>query len=678
MNAGNEKKVESEEIEIHSQELKHLIGDTDMRFSGLNDDKQPITMQNPFEAFVWSWDTYTKACEPHEDDTPARKMAREALKELLQLVKGSEDLVSFFRSRDLLKNSKMVKFEDLWTIFPHGSKVYARSYMNELQMFEVKYCSLPSPSQKEFTAICAASDWNGSKFSTYIYDFYIKSFEGEKLISSLDLFPTEYYCNDEGEYDDSKLKEMLYKRGQKYYDHCMQSPKQYKYDGAVIVSATGLHPLTSKGKGADDLFRLSNKQSDTDSQEINVTSIDMTGNQKRVIVDNYTFLKSGRNPINFGDAPPLGKKLAGTEVNCVCAICKTSPLQRWRPENGDFSEDQVRLMYLPPRLLGFALKDKVWGQFLVDNLTPIGSADDREHMKPFEKELQLETESKEQLMALVAHHKASSSNKLGDGNDNIEANSVDVIEGKGRGLAILLHGPPGVGKTLTAETIAIATRRPLLTVSVAEMGVKAHEAERKLTEVLGDAARWEAVLLMDEADVFVEERRQGDLERNALVSVLLRCLEYYEGIHVLSTRIAELITDDCAGIIILTTNRVRSIDAAVQSRINLAIQYHDLDKDQRLAIYKNRLGYIPDEELEDRKAIEQGLESSPLIKKGQKTNGRQIRNIVTGARGLARSKGEKLALKHLVRVFETTSDFINSMAEVTQKQRIKNELDYDK
>jgi hypothetical protein len=55
----------------------------------------------------------------------------------------------------------------------------------------------------------------------------------------------------------------------------------------------------------------------------------------------------------------------------------------------------------------------------------------------------------------------------------------------------------------------------------------------------------------DEADVFLEARGRGenDLRRNAMVSVLLRVLEYYDGI------------------LILTTNRMRSFDIAVQSRI---------------------------------------------------------------------------------------------------------------
>lgn len=116
--------------------------------------------------------------------------------------------------------------------------------------------------------------------------------------------------------------------------------------------------------------------------------------------------------------------------------------------------------------------------------------------------------------------------------------------------------------------------------SVAEIGVQPHEAEHKLTDIFADAARWQAVLLMDEADVFVEERQKGELDRNALVSELLRCLEYYEGI------------------IILTTNRIRTIDIALQSRIHLAIQYKGLSADSSLQIYKDNLARIPPNEIE--------------------------------------------------------------------------------
>ena len=57
-------------------------------------------------------------------------------------------------------------------------------------------------------------------------------------------------------------------------------------------------------------------------------------------------------------------------------------------------------------------------------------------------------------------------------------------------------GPPGVGKTLTAETVALFCGRPLLPVSVAEIGMEPDKAEENLHDIFADAGRWEAVLLM--------------------------------------------------------------------------------------------------------------------------------------------------------------------------------------
>lgn len=57
-------------------------------------------------------------------------------------------------------------------------------------------------------------------------------------------------------------------------------------------------------------------------------------------------------------------------------------------------------------------------------------------------------------------------------------------------------GPPGCGKTLTAESIAEKSRRPLLAINVADIGLNAVEAERNLGKVFLLAELWDAVLLL--------------------------------------------------------------------------------------------------------------------------------------------------------------------------------------
>lgn len=104
----------------------------------------------------------------------------------------------------------------------------------------------------------------------------------------------------------------------------------------------------------------------------------------------------------------------------------------------------------------------------------------------------------------------------------------DIIHGKGRGVIILLSGPPGVGKTLTAEIVAEVMKVPLYVLSVGNLGTSASKVEENLKDIMSIVPRWGAVLLLDEADVFMEARNTTDLVRNELVSIFLRTLEYYE------------------------------------------------------------------------------------------------------------------------------------------------------
>jgi SpoVK/Ycf46/Vps4 family AAA+-type ATPase len=105
----------------------------------------------------------------------------------------------------------------------------------------------------------------------------------------------------------------------------------------------------------------------------------------------------------------------------------------------------------------------------------------------------------------------------------------DVIRGKGKGLVVLLHGPPGVGKTLSAESLAILTDKPLYSVSMADIGLSPRTVESNLRRIFELATHWKAILLFDEADVFLEARSLEDVRRNSLVSTLLRILEYFQG-----------------------------------------------------------------------------------------------------------------------------------------------------
>jgi DNA polymerase III delta prime subunit len=118
----------------------------------------------------------------------------------------------------------------------------------------------------------------------------------------------------------------------------------------------------------------------------------------------------------------------------------------------------------------------------------------------------------------------------------------DIIVGKGGGGIILCAGRPGTGKTLTAEVYSEVAARPLYTVQCSQLGVNPEALEDELLKVFARSARWNAILLLDEADVYVHHRGD-DLEQNAIVGVFLRTLEYYKGIMFLTTNRADLVDD---------------------------------------------------------------------------------------------------------------------------------------
>ncbi|KAB5533439.1 P-loop containing nucleoside triphosphate hydrolase protein [Coniochaeta sp. 2T2.1] len=306
---------------------------------------------------------------------------------------------------------------------------------------------------------------------------------------------------------------------------------------------------------------------------------------------------------------------------------------------------ELIIKFLPPRVLGYSLKHGLWAQMAVDNVQPIASSTES-FDESFDTTLIMEKTSKSLLKALVQTHH---SNK---GKDE----KADFIEGKGKGLVILLHGPPAVGKTLTAETVALATGKPLMSVCTAEIGLEPELAEKNLADIFEDAGKWEAVLLIaDEADIFLEERRGArDLKRNALVGVLLRVLEYYDGI------------------IIQTTNRITSLDVAIESRIHLAIKYHDLTETEKMKIFRHFLDHIIKwDNVEDREG--KMLDRIQKMVRRSRINGRQIRNIITSANLLAKSQKKKLRFQHIEEVHEVTEQFLDSLKDLTKDKRLQNE-----
>ncbi|KAJ0109953.1 P-loop containing nucleoside triphosphate hydrolase protein [Diaporthe amygdali] len=275
------------------------------------------------------------------------------------------------------------------------------------------------------------------------------------------------------------------------------------------------------------------------------------------------------------------------------------------------------VLLLPPTIPAFRFHDKKWQTLPVEYLLAVNWD------KSAFRRLVLDPEKKDLIQALVQNHLA-----------NTVSNSADLIEGKGNGLIILLHGGPGTGKTLTAESVAELAERPLYRLTCGDIGTDPETVEKSLEWIFQLGTLWQAVVLLDESEVFLEERSQADLQQ-----------VHYRPIFILPTK--ELIVT------------VGIFDEAFKSRIQLAIYYPPHDDDHRIQLWENFFNLLrEDMEKDPSLQIElEDLQRSVRKLARHALNGREIRNAIRTARQLALFRGQALSSIHLEQTIRVAKEF---------------------
>lgn len=145
---------------------------------------------------------------------------------------------------------------------------------------------------------------------------------------------------------------------------------------------------------------------------------------------------------------------------------------------------------------------------------------------------------------------------------------VQALKARGHG-SLCFYGPPGTGKTALAEHIASTLDQPLLIKQASDLMSKyVGETEQNMAAMFREAELEKAVLLLDEADSFLQDRRGAQRSYEVTeVNEMLQGMERY------------------AGIFICTTNLLESLDQAALRRFTFKIKFMPLTAGQRETMF---------------------------------------------------------------------------------------------
>ncbi|KAK0726113.1 hypothetical protein B0H67DRAFT_572356 [Lasiosphaeris hirsuta] len=521
---------------------------------------------------------------------------------------------------------QVVTFTDIWYLFKPGDEVISqdcRQVYRVVGMMSVGHCvtspwhSLSNQAEANddetpVTLHCVSIDFDGKLLGPVSRVFKIPHFDGECAITSLGVYPLRYAA--------ARIdREMLIARGRMFLEAV--SIRHMYYNGPTIeprdrVDSHVVIDFEEAFAARDHGWRDSEWQPKVE-RLIGQSRLPKIVKQQECkgvcchgeIICRDDDVEAKRNQDYISSLIQKDPSQRPTVVIHPRTLHDTQWL------GNALTDDE--LVVTSYRVFGFVFKSRKWAQLDLAYLSPVNGP--RVSQTAFDR-LVLPSGYKDMILSLIAQHYRGkeSSSTAGD------AEQVDIVRGKGKGLIMLLHGPPGVGKTTTVECAAEVFNKPLLQINCGDVGTQPAQVESALETHFALASRWDCVLLLDEADVFLSARSTHDLIRNGLVAVFLRILESY------------------TGLLFLTTNRIGDFDQAFASRIHISLHYPQLDLRSTLEIFKLNIRLIQ-KRFEDKAGrLSIGVDDIMRFAEAYWTNneevrwnGRQIRNGCQTALALA-------------------------------------------
>lgn len=551
----------------------------------------------------------------------------------------------------------------LWLLFKPGEVIYKKLHNVWVPFIidRVVQNHGRNDTLRRYEVDCWGIHFSEGKMRRYAKGFDITEFSGEQSISSLEVIPAAFLPEDLGKQEGLSMADKQIAMGKLYWE-LAKRPAYKEHDGQVLLKLGEKTVCVSRNFSTlptvpgQALSHLRLFVSNEKHIRERYTDFAISQNTGRVIIDaeGYDRFSMGPIPNPRGPPPPPHHRyvplrpLAQFGPKCGCQACTGEGNDRpgyfanfedLDPRTDALPRNDLYFLVCSPNIPAFILSDRQWGQVSIDHLSDVKC--DTEAFKY----LVLDEGVKSTVKALIG--------KFASSDGKVSSWPNDFVRNKGEGRIFLLHGSPGVGKTCTAECVAELTRRPLLSLTSGDIStsMSSWHVEQNLRYFLTLGERYGALVLLDEADVYLEERRARDLRRNGLVSIFLRALEYYRGV------------------LFLTTNRVESFDPAFTSRIHVALHYQRLGDADRARIWANNFDRL-ERDSAGKVYVTPSAKELVLDRSNNgdinvlRWNGREIRNALQTAVALAETEAlddglEKvsIAARHIRQVVKMSRGF---------------------
>lgn len=218
----------------------------------------------------------------------------------------------------------------------------------------------------------------------------------------------------------------------------------------------------------------------------------------------------------------------------------------------------------------------------------------------------LDAAAKDEIISVLKQHK--NAQKIFE-----EWGLGDIIE-YGKGMTFLFYGPPGTGKTWGANCIAKSMNKELLTISASQIQTsEPGGANRNIENAFRAAQKEKKVLFFDECDSLITQRNDVGMILGSEINTLLTETEKFEGV------------------MIMATNRIETLDEALERRISLIVEFPTPDFHEREEIWKT---LVP-----KKLPLAKNIDLTKLAE--YKLTGGQIKNVLLQAARFAASKEQK-------------------------------------